>query len=335
MLLSRGLAAVMSAALTLALSGQGLAQETDEDEDGIQFVQDKEAAPAPASAPEPVPTSPAEATAEPAKAPEATPPEPTAPAAAAGDTAEPEVEHTVPKLRVRGKRNPDELFGTYRIRVGMARPNFDDGLKFYDKLYGDPEWYPTLAADWFAWDWYATLGLSFRAGYYTAGGNAARVVAGKSTKDLEASDIEKDPNGPTTLTLLPLQVAFTAEITPFSGKWLVLDGWFGVERLYWQEVRASSQTDETASIRFATAEEDDSNDALTNKGWKNATVIGASANILLNPIDEGAASSMRGSMGLGFIYLSPFMEIVRTTSKDGVSFGRTSYGLGFTFESSH
>ena len=76
-------------------------------------------------------------------------------------------------------------------------------------------------------------------------------------------------------------------------------------------------------------------DALTNKGWKNGTVVGASANILLNPIDESAAASMRGSMGLGYIYLSPYMEIVRTSSKEGASFGRTTYGLGFTFETTH
>ena len=31
--------------------------------------------------------------------------------------------------------------------------------------------------------------------------------------------------------------------------------------------------------------------------------------------------------------LARFLELARTLSKDGASFGRTSYGVGFTFES--
>jgi len=78
---------------------------------------------------------------------------------------------------------------------------------------------------------------------------------------------------------------------------------------------------------------DTSDTSLTNRGWSHASVIGASANILLNPLDEESSNSMRGSMGIGSIYLSPFMEIARTLDKSGVKFGRTSFGLGFTFES--
>jgi hypothetical protein len=37
-------------------------------------------------------------------------------------------------------------------------------------------------------------------------------------------------------------------------------------------------------------------------------------------------------MGLGSIYLTPFLEITRATQKTGISFGRTVYGIGFTFE---
>lgn len=323
MLGSRVVAPLAWVILAFGLAQPAIGQDEDGDEAGIEFAPDEDG---------------------PAKAiPAATEPSgadtPTAEGEAQPEPKAQVVEDSLPKLRVRGKRDPNAIFGTYRVRVGMARPKFDDGLKLYEELYGDPNWYPTLSADWFAWDWYATLGLSFRAGYYTAGGHASKVVAGQDKTDIDDSNYEKDSNGPTTLTLLPLQVALTAEITPFQGKWLVLDGWIGYERLYWQEVRASSSVDDTASIRFATADDDDAeDDALTNKGWKNATVIGVSANILLNPVDEGAAASMRGSMGLGYIYLSPFMEIVRTTAtdkKDKASFGRTSYGIGFTFESTH
>lgn len=260
-----------------------------------------------------------------------------APAAEATQAATPASSNDgLPKLRVRGRRDSDSIFGDYRLRIAGGRPQFDDCSKcsdFYSKLYGSPAIYPSLTADWFAWDWYVTLGLRFSMGYYTDEGYAAKGVSNTETKDIEKDQIVQDKNGPTSMTLLPFQFGFVAEMTPFQKKWLVLDGWIGVERLYWQEVRSTAQ----ASSKALIAEGDAEGDALTNKGWKGATVIGAAANILLNPLDEGAASSMRGTMGFGSIYLSPYVEIVRSRPKESqrVSFGRTTYGLGFTFETAH
>ena len=222
-------------------------------------------------------------------------------------------------------RNKEEgkkvLFGQYRIRLSVAKPEFDDGLKFYDQLYGDEKRYPMLAADWFAYDWYVTFGLSLRAGYYSAKGHTANEVGGADATDLNASDIEKNLNGPTALTLIPFQFAATMEFTPFPGKYLVMDAWIGVERMYWQETRTAS-AGEAAS--------DDS--APSNTGWTSATTVGVSANILLNPLDDRGARSLH-AIGLGYIYLSPYMEIVRTLSDKDVPFGRSIFGIGFTFES--
>lgn len=232
----------------------------------------------------------------------------------------------------------NELFGQYRIRVGMARPNFNDGLKFYDKLYGDEKWYPTFGVDWYPWDYYVTAGLSFRFGLYTADGHAAKSTSGKPKEDLTEDDIIKDENGPTSLTLIPLQIALTTEFTPFSRKFVVIDAWLGFEQIYYQEVRTADtgtkSTTPSTSTSFSLAEPAAaSDDTLTNKGWKTATTLGVSANILLNALDDESVRSMRGTMGLGYVYLSPFLEIARTLSKEGASFGRTSLGVGFTFES--
>src|SRR5438309_2000498 len=84
-----------------------------------------------------------------------------------------------------------------------------------------------FAADWFAWDWYATLGIGFRIGYYTADGHAAACAGGaggaagtcQSPKDLPESQVSLDQAQKTALTLLPLQVVATAEFTPFDRKW--------------------------------------------------------------------------------------------------------------------
>ncbi len=274
--------------------------------------------PAPAATPAPV--------AEPAKAGE----EPLAvPDQPAQDPSEGGVQ-----IRVRGK-TPDRVFGRYRVRVNYNRPAFDDGMRFYDEAYGTPSAYPSLDADWFAWDWYVTFGLKFGMGYYTDDGHALKAKSGvvKDKSDLDPDDVEEDTNGKTSLTLVPLQASFAAEMTPFSKKWLVLDGWIGVERIYWQEVRTGGATSTTTKAAMIEEPTENKDETLTNKGWKQGTVIGASANILLNPIDEQGAASMRGSMGLGYIYLSPFVEIVRSRNKeDQVSFGRKIIGLGFTFE---
>lgn len=304
-----------SVVLALGLSALPAFAQDDEGGGSIEFAPDDEA-PAPAAKPEPVATpEPPKAGEEPLKVPE--------------EQARDEGESGV-HIRVRGK-TPDRVFGSYRVRVNYNKPDFNDGMRFYDEAYGSPSAYPSFDADWFAWDWYVTLGLKFGMGFYTDDGHALKATGGKAKEDLQEEDVVEDENGKTSLTLVPLQASLAAEMTPFSKKWLVLDGWIGIERIYWQEVRTGggSQSTTAAMIEETPATKDET---LTNKGWKNGTVIGAAANILLNPIDEQGAASMRGSMGLGYIYLSPFMEIVRSTNKDGVSFGRKILGLGFTFE---
>jgi hypothetical protein len=279
---------------------------------------------APAVAPEKQPITPAPVQpAEPVKNPSATAEEPKE------------------TLDLTGGRR-DVLFGSYRVRIGLAQPDFEK-LRFYHLLYGDEDVYPTISADWFFWDWYATLGLSFRAGFYTAQGKAAKEID-KPLQDITEKDVVPDPNSKTNLTVLPFQVALTAEITPLRQKWLVVDGYIGLESLYFQEVRNSPDASSSAALiqTTETAQESEADDALTNKGNKQLTVLGFSANILLNGLDGASANSLRGTMGLANIYLSPFIEYSRALDRSPTSskalsknpdFSRTTMGIGFTFES--
>ena len=167
MLISRSLTILAMVLLTLVVGSPVRAQEDAADDgDGIEVVDEIET-PAAVDVPKPAP-----------------PVEDSAPATQSTEepaSTSPTFVDELPKLRVRRQANPDEVFGRYRVRVGMARPRFDDGLKFYDELYGKTSWYPTLSADWFAWDWYATLGLSFRGGYYTDRGHAGhRIPSGRN-----------------------------------------------------------------------------------------------------------------------------------------------------------
>ena len=295
---------------------------------------------------------------------EAVPPPEATPPAEAGKPADVEKPAAVeaapvaepPKGLVRlDKSQPaGRMFGKYRIRLGIEKPKFDDGLNFYDELYGTAKGLPMLSVDYFPWDFYATLGVSFRIGYYTADGYTAKAVSGRAPKS--SGEIVADHAGPASLTLIPMQFCFTAEGSPFSKKWLVLDGWVGVESVYWQETRVSTtDTTSTAPSTAATptttssvrlgrpsylldttstgsTSTDDTDTSLVNSGRKTASVIGFAANILLNPLDEESALSSRGTLGIGSVYLSPYMEIVRTIGTKGASWGRTALGLAFTFE---
>ena len=218
------------------------------------------------------------------------------------------------------------VFGRYRVRVGAANPTFTDKLKFYKELYGSPSVYPVFAADWFAWDWYVTFGISLRTGVYTADGKAAKTST--TPAETTAETLSKDETSSTALTLIPGQLALAAEFTPFPWKWMVFDGWYGVERLYFQETRSGATAKSGLLRPLATSA---TSEALTNTGFKTGIVYGGAVNIMLNALDEQSIQSMRGSMGLASIYLSPYIEFVKQTS-DGVDFSRVNRGITFTFE---
>ncbi len=263
-----------------------------------------------------------------ADAPVAPAPETAAPAAAVAPA--PEGSLSLDKAVV------PRMFGKYRIRLGIANPKFDDGLKFYKELYGNPRGFPMLNVDYFPFDFPVTAGLGLRMGYYTDEGFTAKPVTSKDKKDYDASDVTEDRNGPASMTLIPLQIGISAEFSPFERKWIVLDAFLGYEKLYWWETRtvtSESKPSTGATPAAILAEAAGTDDALVNKGEKSATVLGLALNILLNPIDEATALAARGTLGIGSVYLSPYLEIVRTLAKENASFGRTSMGLGFTFES--
>jgi hypothetical protein len=227
----------------------------------------------------------------------------------------------------------DSGFGHYRISLGVSKPTFTD-IKDYEDFYGDSRVMPSFEVDYFLFDWFMTVGLTFRVNFYKDRGHA--VQKGTDNPDREG-DME--------LTLVPLQAGIAVQGTPFRAKWVVLNGWFGYERTYFQEVRqsASSETEETADTGTSTLTADEEGSTSTdtstdsdtgqyvNDGWKNATALGASVSFLLNGLDGQATNSLR-SIGISGVYITPYMEVVRTMKKEGLTFSRAGFGLAFTFE---
>jgi len=217
-----------------------------------------------------------------------------------------------------------QVFGRKRVRLSIGKTKFDadSGQDEYETFYGNPKNMPEIQADYFFFDWYLTLGVSFSAGLYQADGHAVKLN--------ESGAITKDLNAPTSLTFVPFQFAIIGQLSPLPWKWIVFDYWMGREFAYFQEVR-NETSDLSAMITLA--ETEDEPDQLTNKGYKNASIVGMSVNINLTGLDSGGVNSMRGPMGIGAVYLTGFMENVFDQSEGNVSFERSMVGIGFTFES--
>ena len=204
--------------------------------------------------------------------------------------------------------------GRYRLELGAGRPTFTGDTKSYRELYGHPHPFIQFNIERALTSRYATLGLGGRAGLYKESGFAA---------DVADDSVVQDGASETELTLVPLQGVLVARLTPFAGRWLLVNAWAGPEWLYVQEVRAP--------VQGGAATTGGGDSVYVNKGFNRGLVTGASISIRLDPLDESAVSSL-SILGYRSIYITPFYEIITSTRNVG-QFSRTNTGILFTFES--
>ncbi len=245
------------------------------------------------------------------------------PAAEAVATSEPEsTEKKSPVTGTYGGR----IFGRNKIQLAANRPTFDDSQKCYNKFYGKPQTHISFSGEWFPLDWWVNPGVYTRLGVYSVRGKA---VTGTSaaTQSASCDTLSVDQNSSTNLLFVPIQLGAKLQFSPFRRKWLVVDYWTGAELDWWQETRSDSALS-LSPINLAAA----SSQVYTTTGRKRSISAGASVHLLLNPLDERTVRSMIETMGIGYVYLSGFVETVKSTSKEGLNFGRNVVGLGFTFE---
>lgn len=212
-------------------------------------------------------------------------------------------------------------FGGFKIDLGVQQPDFDDEKGFIDFSYGKESKAFYLSNDYYFINKFIGLGLGFSISFYSDKGNAFN-----STKIPPESvdDLIEDKEGGSELTILPVQTYLTMQFSPFPKKWIVLYGRYGFERSYIQIVRITSS--ETNS-----SEEDSG--AFTNKLFKNAQVMHVGLSFLLNFLDPRSVASMENTLGIGYVYLTPFYEIVKPLKEEGMQVSRKSMGISFTFES--
>ncbi len=226
------------------------------------------------------------------------------------------------------KEQDHRVYGSYKIRVGLAKPTFNDGLKGYDTLYGKTNYYPMFGSDWTPFDGYVGVGLSFRFGYYSAKGYASKLKEGTSAgsisdiQSLDESNLEKDTTSSTELGVYPLQGLIHFSFTPFwDRKWAVLSGWAGMERFYYQEELLSKDASAATTSR------------VVAKGKREAMIFGAELALAMNWLDESTVHALKNPLGIGFVYAAPFFQTIKAQAAKGPSFGRTEFGVSFNFES--
>ena len=236
----------------------------------------------------------------------------------------------------------------YNLRLGASRVTFPE-LKYFDTFYGSSPTQFSISSDWqyYSSD-FLNLGLGGQISYLT--------LTGKQKVNPDVSDPDpsqlQNAEGKLSLTLLPYQLLLTASIKPMgAGSFFTVDFWLGYEELYFQEVRLQSSNTSSKSSNKSSlsasktpstkASESTSNKSIVNTGWNNGVVAGVSLNFLLNKLGEKNIGSMKRSMGLGAIYISPYFEIVNKIGgnlliaqqkSNKISFAHQNIGLAFTFK---
>lgn len=138
----------------------------------------------------------------------------------------------------------------------------------------------------FPWEFAVTLGYSLRISYFQDSGHAATVDG--------SGNLSSDNSESSDFSMLPVQLAINLVATPFpESKWFTLSGWFGFERTMFNETRRQEVSSDST--------DSDSNQVFTNFGFKNATVVGGSLNIL---IKAKSSSSVVDVLGMRRIFLS-------------------------------
>ena len=217
------------------------------------------------------------------------------------------------------------IFGRQKIQLAANRPTFNEGQKCYDKLYGKPETHISLSGDWFPLDWWINPGITMKMGMSSVRGKAV-TGATTSPQGIDCNSLTLDENSKTTLLFIPIQLGLKLQFSPFRKKWLVVDYWTSAEYGWWQETRDNAAASFSAGSLIA------ADRVYANTGRKSGVSSGVTAHLLLNPLDERSVRSMMDTMGIGYVYLSGFMETVKSTSQQGLTFGRNVLGIGFTFE---
>ncbi|MCX6131238.1 MAG: hypothetical protein NTX25_19535 [Proteobacteria bacterium] len=217
-----------------------------------------------------------------------------------------------------GRRRPGASFG-----LGLAQVASLGKYNHYDYLYGKKNRMLSMYAGYYLGSFLFDLGLITRIGYYSANGHPleSRGTIGK-TFERDLTNEVVDRNQKLELTLIPVQPVVELALSPFKTRWLILRGWFGMEFLYVQESLQPNLPNSQAESNTKT---------YANTGWNSGLTMGGMVSFSLNGLEPRSDYSLR-SIGIDRFFISPFIEIVKTTQAKFGNFDRKNYGIAFSFE---
>lgn len=238
------------------------------------------------------------------------------------DIPEPEQPSTIPDTIPR--RKPSTLFG-----LGIGKPQEIGKYNHYEKIYGKIETIKQMQMGYFFWSNYIDVGVSAKFGYFNAAGNPLKsLTSGDTTlatplKGDIPDNFQTDPRQKVDLTLIPIQTLLEFAYSPFPvSRRIVFRGYIGPEFLYVQE---------TLKPNIASTDEIPQGTQLVSKGWNQGLVTGAMVSICINGIEARSDYALK-SIGVDRIYISPFMEVVKTTNDKFGNYDRNVYGISLQLE---
>ena len=229
----------------------------------------------------------------------------------------------------------------YKLKFGVANITFPE-VKYFEAFY-EPAKSFLIGTDFnLLSSYFLTLGVGAELEYFSTTGQQKK-LAGVSLDD-ENTKLESTP-GALKLTLLPYKFNVTASLRPFGPNSIIsFDVWGGYQELYFEELRTYDNNSLNVASRSKQSIPDSTNaKQYVNKGWNTFLGLGASINLLLNPLDEKSTRSLERTMGFKYIYLSPFYEqtqkldqtaFIAQQKSSQISFAHENIGLAFTFLSS-
>ena len=217
----------------------------------------------------------------------------------------------------------------YHFGFGVAKfSEIGNKYNHYEKLFSSPSLYPTF------WIERSALALPFgidlsgglRFGYYSDEGKSAKrsstLVLDGGELDRDLDDSEVDASQQSRLTMIPIDLVLNASISPFAGRWVAANVWAG-----W----GFNFVENTTQAKLASDVDQSEVTPFVNSGWNKELVTGASLSFDITKLDSISSYSLK-VYGVESIFITPFLQIVKTLENEVGTYDREMYGLMFTFE---
>lgn len=218
------------------------------------------------------------------------------------------------------RRRPSSIFA-----FGLGQVQEMGEYNHYERLYGAKGKMGILQTGYYVYTYGVDIGFSAKFGYYHDNGHPLTSLSNLDVpvKGNLPDTAVIDPKQNIELTLIPVQALLELAYSPFPvSRRIVFRGWAGPEFLFVQEALKPNLPDNQTAPDGT---------SLVSKGWNQGMVTGAMVSISINGIESRSDYALK-AIGVDRLYISPFVEIVKTTNDKMGNYDRKVYGINLSFE---